>query len=215
MTNHRTAAHERPAHVEPMEDHLLTPFQPTGPYPQVMLDLPTGSAVPLSPAARGERIVIEGTLRDGDGTPVVDAMIETWQADAGGRYAHSEDPRHGDVDPAFWGYRRVATDGDGRFRIETIKPGRPLLHRPALSGVEDSVHIRQAPHLLVGVYGGGVLHRYVTRIYFDGEPANAQDAVLALVPESRRHTLIARRDDATYRFDIKLQGEDETVFFEA
>src|SRR4051812_2650770 len=110
---------------------MLTPFQPTGPYPQVMLDLPTGAAIPLSAAARGLRIVIEGALRDGDGKPVVDAMIETWQADAAGRYAHPFDARGGDADPGFWGYRRVATDQEGRFRIETVKPGAAPLHPDA------------------------------------------------------------------------------------
>ena len=179
----------------------ITPFQPTGPYPQVMLDLPTGAAIPLSAAARGERIVIDGRLVDGNGRPVFDAMIESWQSDASGRYAHPHDPRGADADPAFWGYRRVATDDDGRFRIETIKPG----------AVRDRA---QAPHLVVGIYGGGVLYRYVTRIYFDDEPANLTDPILQLVPAQRRDTLIARRDDGVYRFEIRLQGERETVFFD-
>src|SRR3954465_6452495 len=180
---------------------MVTPFQPTGPYPQVMLDLPTGTAIPLSAAARGERIVIDGRLLDGNGRPSADAMIETWQADASGRYAHPRDPRGADADPGFEGYRRVASDSDGRFRIETIKPGAPH-ERP------------QAPHLVVGIYGGGVLYRYVTRIYFDDEPANATDAILRLVPAHRRTTLIARRQEGGYRFDIRLQGERETVFFD-
>ena len=178
-----TARSERPS------THQITPFQPTGPYPQVMLDLPTGTAIPLSATARGERIVIAGRLLDGNGAPVFDAMIETWQADSSGRYAHPHDPRGADADPGFWGYRRVATDNDGRFRIETIKPG----------ALPDRA---QAPHLIVGIYGGGVLYRYVTRIYFDDEPANVTD------------TLIARRDDGVYRFEIRLQGDRETVFFE-
>jgi protocatechuate 3,4-dioxygenase, alpha subunit len=185
---------------------MVTPFQPTGPYPQVMLDLPTGTAIPLSAAARGERIVIEGTLRDGNGTPMFDAMIETWQADAAGRYAHPADPRGADADPAFWGYRRVATDQDGRFRIETIKPGAPALHPEG--------DARQAPHLVVAIYGGGILYRHVTRMYFEGEPLNETDVVLQLVPEARRSTLIATRDGATYRFAITLQGPGETVFFD-
>jgi len=184
----------------------LTPFQPTGPYPQVMLDLPTGAAIPPGAAARGERIVIEGRLLDGNGAPVFDAMIETWQADSAGRYPHPQDPRGAEADPGFWGYRRVATDNDGRFRIETIKPGRVS---PSDGGTEPP-----APHVVVGIYGGGILYRYVTRMYFADEPANDRDAILELVPEHRRPTLIARRDGSTYRFDIRLQGDGETVFFD-
>src|SRR3954462_1620797 len=119
MSTPPAAAQEPTEPSEPTEPVGITPFQPTGPYPQVMLDLPTGSAIPLSTAARGERIVIEGRLLDGSGAAVADAMIETWQADASGRYLHPEDPGASDADPAFWGYRRVATDNDGRFRIET------------------------------------------------------------------------------------------------
>ena len=178
----------------------ITPYQPTGPYPQVMLDLPTGAAIPLSDAARGEHIVIEGTVFDGAGTPVTDMMIETWQADAAGHYSHPGDPSASQADPSFWGYRRVATDDHGRFQIETVKPG-----------TADG----QAPHILVAIYGGGILYRYVTRLYFEAEPGNAADPVLAAVPADRRHTLIARRVDAgRYRFDIRLQGHVETVFFE-
>src|SRR5678815_4158333 len=132
-------------------------------------------------------------------------MIETWQADASGRYAHPQDPRGADADPGFWGYRRVATDNDGRFRIETIKPGAAC----ASGGTG-----RPAPHLVVGIYGGGILYRYVTRIYFGDEPGNATDPVLQLVPAARRHTLIAARDGNSYRIDIRLQGEGETVFFD-
>jgi protocatechuate 3,4-dioxygenase alpha subunit len=188
------------------ERRALTPFQPTGPYPQVMLDLPTGAAIPLDAAARGERIVIAGRLLDGTGAPIFDAMIETWQADAAGCYAHPHDARAGTADPGFWGYRRVATDNDGGFRIETIKPGA--------SSPSDGGAVRPAPHVVVGIYGGGIPYRYVTRMYFGGEPANATDPILALVPEHRRATLLAPRDGNTYHFDIRLQGEGETVFFD-
>ena len=178
----------------------ITPFQPTGPYPQVMLDLPTGTAIPLSAAARGEHIVIEGTVFDGAGKPVADLMIETWQADAAGHHPHPGDPSAAQADPSFWGYRRVATDNRGGFRIESVKPG-----------ATD----RQAPHMLVAIYGGGILYRHVTRLYFEAEPANTADLVLAAVPPARRHTLMARPVEAgRYRFDIRLQGEDETVFFD-
>ena len=95
----------------------------------------------------------------------------------------------------------MATDDQGRFRIETVKPG--------------TIAEGQAPHILVAIYGGGILYRYVTRLYFEDEPANASDPTLALVPSHRRGTLIAKSDGGTrYRFDIHLQGEDETVFFD-
>jgi protocatechuate 3,4-dioxygenase, alpha subunit len=198
VTSQRPSAPVAPA--APSAPLALTPFQPTGPYPQVMLDLPTGDAIPLNPAARGQHIVIEGTLLDGAGKPVFDAMIETWQADSSGHYPHPRDGQAVAVDPSFWGYRRVATDGQGRFRIETVKPG-------ASAG--------QAPHILIAIYGGGVLYRYVTRIYFDDEAANADDPTLALIPAHRRQTLLARGDDTgRYRFVIRLQGLDETVFFD-
>jgi protocatechuate 3,4-dioxygenase alpha subunit len=182
----------------------LTPYQPTGPYPQVMLDLPTGAAIPLARGAHGDHILIDGLVLDGAGKPVADTMIETWQADAGGCFHHPDDPRVANADPAFWGYRRVATDNGGAFRIETVKPG-------GVAGPPAG----QAPHILIAVYGGGILYRYVTRLYFDDEPANASDPILALVPMDRRQTLIARADGTQrYRFTIRLQGAGETVFFD-
>jgi protocatechuate 3,4-dioxygenase, alpha subunit len=177
----------------------LTPFQPTGPYPQVMLDLPTGAAIPLSATARGEHIVIQGTLLDGAGQPVADAMIETWQADAAGRYPHPSDPAAAEVDPSFWGYRRVATDDAGQFRIETIRPGTIAGH---------------APHILIAIYGGGILYRHVTRLYFADDERNTGDPTLQLVPPERRATLLAKPDNGIYRFEIRLQGRGETVFFD-
>ena len=185
----------------------LTPFQPTGPYPQVMLDVPTGMAIPLSADARGERVTIAGRLLDGAGQPVFDAMIETWQPDANGRFPHPADPRAADADPGFWGYRRVATDTNGRFHIDTVKPG-------SIRDPEGPVADLHAPHIVIGIYGGGILYRYVTRLYFADEPANASDQVMQQVPAERRATLIASRDGNVYRFDIRLQGERETVFFD-
>jgi protocatechuate 3,4-dioxygenase alpha subunit len=182
-----------------------------------MLDLPTRDAIPLSPAARGHHIVIEGTLLDGAGKPVFDAMIETWQADSSGHYSHPQDRQAATVDPSFWGYRRVATDGDGRFRIETVKPGATSTFAHGAPVDKQGGHHgpEQAPHILIAIYGGGILYRHVTRLYFDDEAANADDPILALVPADRRHTLIAHRDEAgPYRFVIRLQGQDETVFFD-
>ncbi|HEX2215952.1 MAG TPA: protocatechuate 3,4-dioxygenase subunit alpha [Xanthobacteraceae bacterium] len=161
----------------------------------------------VTPDASGTRIRIEGSVFDGDGATVPDALIELWQADAAGRYAHAgrEGARR---NTAFRGFGRAATDESGRYRFDTIKPG-PV---PGPNGA------MQAPHIIVNVFARGVLKQMVTRIYFSDEEANASDPVLALVPEDRRSTLIATQGDGVgraYAFDIHLQGERETVFFEA
>lgn len=154
------------------------------------------------------RIRIEGTVRDGDGSPIDDAMVEVWQADAQGRYQHPLDAGVASPDGSFVGFGRAGTDGSGRYWLETIRPG-PV---PWPSGGW------QAPHLNVQVFARGLLDRLATRVYFEEEPANENDPVLRRVPEERRDTLIARRSGSgeppTYRFDIVLQGEDETVFFD-
>lgn len=188
----------------------LTPSQTVGPYFAYALtprdygrvEFVTGNLV--TPSTTGERIRIEGRVRDGDGAPVPDAMIEIWQADAEGRYAHPADERRPNSD--FVGFGRAAIGADGAFFFETIKPG-PV---PGPDGAA------QAPHISVGVFARGVLKRLHTRLYFDGEAANAADPVLALVPAERRATLVARKaGEGRYTWDIVLQGEGETVFFEA
>jgi len=159
-----------------------------------------------TPDAEGERIRIEGRVFDGDGTVLPDALIEIWQADAAGRYANAQEQR---ANTAFKGFGRAPTDSDGFYWFETIRPGR-------VAGPEGRA---QAPHILVNVFGRGMTRHATTRIYFADENANAEDAILGLVPPDRRDTLIARREDnngePVYRFDIHLQGEHETVFFEA
>jgi len=152
----------------------------------------------------GERIRVVGRVLDGTGKAVDDALIEIWQADAQGRYAHPADPRGSNL--AFRGFGRfgTGTDPDLRFMFDTIKPG----------SVEG-----QAPHITMCVMARGMLSHAFTRIYFSDEAeANAADPVLATVPEARRETLIARREDTqagtVYRFDVHLQGADETVFFD-
>ncbi|MET3665737.1 protocatechuate 3,4-dioxygenase subunit alpha [Caulobacter sp. 1776] len=142
----------------------------------------------------GEPIVIEGVVLDADGKVVPDAMVEIWQADAAGRYAD------GSSNTGFIGWGRASTGEDGVYRFVTVRPGR----------VDD----RQAPHIAVGVFGRGLLKRLATRIYFEDDPANAADPVLALVPAQRRETLMAREAGSVWRFDIVLQGEGETVFFD-
>jgi protocatechuate 3,4-dioxygenase, alpha subunit len=161
----------------------------------------------VTPDATGERIHIEGTVFDGDGQPIPDAMIEIWQADAQGRYASPYDSR-ALPNTQFKGFGRSAANKDGAFGFDTIKPG-PV---PGPGGKQ------QAPHIVVAIYSRGMLRQVYTRLYFAGEPANESDPILALVPADRRETLIAHKEtkggQTVYRFDIRVQGENETVFFE-
>jgi len=186
--------------VGPFFAYCLTPK--TYGYPEVVVnDLVTEDAP-------GERIRIEGRVIDGDGKPVPDAMIEIWQADGEGRYTHSAD---GQTRPntRFKGFGRSDCDAEGRYRFTTVKPG-------PVAGPNGRA---QAPHINVNVFARGVLRQLFTRIYFEGEAGNASDPILALVPEDARSTLIAKRTmqsgAPTYVFDIHLQGQNETVFFEA
>jgi protocatechuate 3,4-dioxygenase, alpha subunit len=182
----------------------ITPSQTVGPYFGILL---RGRAEcrQVTAATSGARIVIEGRLFDGAGSVIPDALVETWQADANGRYRHPDDCRPQKIDPAFSGYGWAHTRDDGGYRFETIKPGRV----PAPDGGN------QAPHVVVSVMARGILTRFITRIYFDDEGANANDPILALVPAERRQTLIARRiEDGHYLFDIVMQGPRETVFFD-
>jgi len=149
----------------------------------------------------GSRIRIEGCVYDGDGNKVPDAMIEIWQADSQGRYAHPADPRPSNASFKGFGRFGTGTDPENRFIFETIKPG--------------SVDGEQAPHISVIVMMRGLLTHTFTRIYFSDEAeANAKDPVLGSVEESRRPTLIAQADGPVYRFDIHMQGDQETVFFD-
>jgi protocatechuate 3,4-dioxygenase, alpha subunit len=182
----------------------IAPFQTVGPFFQVLVGEVRGHDMLVGDGAQGTRITIEGQVLDGQGAAMNDALVEIWQADACGRYRHPADPQHAQADPAFAGFGRVATDPAGGFLFETVKPG-----------VVTADGRPQAPHVLVSVTARGVLTRYVTRLYFDDEPRNADDPILALVPEGRRHTLLASRiADRRYRFDIRIQGADETVFFD-
>jgi protocatechuate 3,4-dioxygenase alpha subunit len=181
-----------------------TTSQTVGPYLHIGLTwLITEDLAPEGVA--GERVGISGRVLDGDGRPVNDALVEIWQANAAGRYAHPLDQQAKPREPKFRGFGRSATDGEGRFRFRTVKPGRV----PGPGGR------LQAPHIAVNVFMRGLLKQLVSRIYFPGEAANAEDPVLALVPPQRRHTLIARAVAAgELEWNVVLQGEDETVFFD-
>ena len=181
----------------------LTPYQTVGPFFDFGLAV-AGTASIAGEGTAGQRITVGGTVRDGVGQPVPDALIEIWQANAAGRYAQAAAPGAAPAEDSFRGFGRCPTDNEGQFAFETIVPGR-IAFRESL----------QAPHLLVGVLARGVQTRLVTRIYFEDQPSNSEDPVLRLVPPDRRKTLIARRvADARYEFDVILQGEKETVFFD-
>lgn len=180
-----------------------TPSQTVGPF--FAIGLPWDAGQFAVPEGTPGSITISGMVYDGAGEPVPDALIETWQADGDGRFADLH--WHGGPShlPGFRGFARCgAEDGDGSYAIVTVKPGSI----PGLGGQ------MQAPHIDVSVFARGMLHRCVTRIYFgDEREANASDPTLASVPEGRRSTLLAQPGDAGYRFDIRLQGPGETVFF--
>jgi protocatechuate 3,4-dioxygenase alpha subunit len=192
----------------------ITPSQTVGPYFKYGLT-PNGEYAwndaftnnLITPDVSGERIRVEGTVFDGDGVPVPDCMLEIWQADAQGRFSDPQDAR-ALPNSSFKGFGRAGSDAKGGYSFDTIKPGQ----------VPDPDGTPQAPHILLAVYARGMLLHLYTRIYFDDEAANAADPVLALVPADRRATLIARRKagaaNAAYVFDIHLQGNNETVFFD-
>jgi len=184
-----------------------TPSQTVGPYFAIGLPFDVGSfAVPEgTPGA----IHLVGTIYDGAGIPIPDFLLETWQADPEGRFADMHGHGGSSEIDGFRGFARYGLeDGDGTFDILTLKPGRV----PAPPTLGDQT---QAPHIDVSVFAGGMLHRSVTRIYFaDESEANAADPVLARVPVERRATLLAEPVDGGYRFDIRFQGPNETVFFD-
>jgi protocatechuate 3,4-dioxygenase, alpha subunit len=188
----------------------LTPSQTVGPFLHIGLaaaDLPGSVVGPnVVPPDTPDRVVISGFVVDGDGAGLPDALVETWQADPTGRFASAEGGLAATAVPGFVGFGRAATGQDGGYAIATVKPGR----LPTGDGGYE------APHLTVSVFARGLLDRVVTRIYFaDEEAANATDPVLASLPEPERAaTLMATPTAEGYRFDVYLQGERETIFFD-
>jgi protocatechuate 3,4-dioxygenase, alpha subunit len=188
-------------------DFTPTPSQTVGPFFHLGCTDHASVGSLVTAATKGERIHLICRVFDGDGQPVPDAMIEIWQANAEGRYAHPEDTQQKALDPNFNGFGRLASDEQGSCAFATIKPGRV----PGDNGT------LQAPHINVSVFARGVLLRLATRAYFAGDPANADDSVLALAPTERRPTLLAQADPSDkgrWLFDIHLCGENETVFFD-
>jgi protocatechuate 3,4-dioxygenase alpha subunit len=189
-----------------MTDSALVPApsQTSGPFLSIgLLRDHVGPSVVSEDDPRAIRI--RGRLLDGNGDPVPDGLIEIWQANAAGRYAHEEDTRTDiPLEDGFRGFGRSGTVDDGWFEFVTVKPGRV----PAPDGE------LQAPHLVVLVFARGLLKQLVTRLYFpDESDANAADPILSELDETERTTLIARAEDGGLRFDIRLQGDGETTFF--
>jgi protocatechuate 3,4-dioxygenase, alpha subunit len=183
-----------------------TPSQTVGPFFSIGFSWLERSDL-TDGATGGTSISISGRVLDGEGQPVPDAVLEIWQADAEGRYAHPEDAAELLAANRFIGFGRITVNDEGQFRFTTIKPGRAI-------GPDGRP---QAPHLEVSVFMRGLLRRLVTRIYFPGEATNETDAVLSRVPSHRRSTLIAvPSSDApdTLIWDVHLQGNQETVFFD-
>ena len=164
-----------------------------------------------APLAKGERIHICGHVYEAGRVPRFNTIIELWQADAGGRFAHPNDPRHAEADPHFMGWGRTWTDKNGYFEFTTVKPGAYL----------DPVSGRQrAPHINISFTGSGLMRRLVTTLYFPGEAGNDADPVLAVISDARLHALLTLKalnsgqsGNSSYNIDIVLQGEHETPFF--
>ena len=173
----------------------ITPSQTVGPF--FGYALPYGDGPRVVPEWHPDAIRIHGRVLDGEGEPLPDALLEIWQAGPGGEVPASVGALRRDGHD-FAGFGRCGTDASGHYWFSTLKPGGP------------------APHIAVLVFARGLLKPVATRLYFPGEPGNAADPVLSGVPADRRDTLVAvREDDRSYRFDVHLRGEQETVFFVA
>jgi protocatechuate 3,4-dioxygenase alpha subunit len=167
-----------------------TPGQTVGPF--FGYALPYAGGPDLVPPAHPAAVLLTGRVLDGAGAGVPDALLEIWQADPDGRVVREPGSLHRDGF-AFTGWGRAATDNTGRYRFTTVRPG-------AAGGV---------PFIAMTVFARGLLHRLLTRVYL---PGAGEDALLAGLPEERRRTLIAREDGRRLHFDVRLHGEDETVF---
>jgi protocatechuate 3,4-dioxygenase, alpha subunit len=184
-----------------------TASQTVGPFFSFALDHPAWADLTDGGKAEGEAIRIEGRVTDGDGAAVPDAILEIWQANAAGKYDHPEDRQQKELDRNFRGFGRCATKEDGSFAFATIRPGP----------VPGGGNALQAPHITFCMFARGLLRHLYTRLYFEDCAAlNDADPLLASIDDpALRRTIIARKTaPAIYRFDIRLQGEGETAFFE-
>ncbi len=193
-----------------MRPLIPSPSQTVGPFFHFALDRPAWSDL-TADGATGGKIYIEGRVLDGNRAPVADALLEIWQANAVGRYDHPEDTQDKPLDPKFRGFGRASTGADGSYRFTTIRPGP----------VPGRGNTMQAPHINLTVFARGLLNRLVTRIYFADEPSNATDPVLSAIEDPMvQRTLLAERKGGgakhpvAYAFDIVLQGDGETAFFD-
>jgi protocatechuate 3,4-dioxygenase, alpha subunit len=181
----------------------VTTYQTVGPYFKIGLEAFYREDL-TKPNVPGEVIEISGTVFDADLAPVPDAVLELWQADSFGRYLI--EPQKQPFEDSF-GFGRVPTNEAGQFRFRTIKPG----------AVQGETPARQAPHILVSIFMRGLLYRLITRIYFSDEAGNADDPVLQSIEPQRRNSVLAKADPAQpkrYEWNVFLQGENETVFFD-
>ena len=176
--------------------------QTVGPFFRIGLIHSQAQSNLVTEKTSGERITLTGVVLDGDGQPILDALLEIWQPDSRGIFNHPADPLHDQADPHFWGFGRVENREAGWYEFKTIKPGR-----------RDGM----PPYINVHVFARGMLVHAMTRIYFSDEPDNERDPALMNVEPERRQTLIATREESgdlpVYHFDIHMQGEHETVFF--
>ena len=183
-----------------------TPSQTVGPFFHLGLDKLQNDNL-AAPGVAGERITVRGRVLDGDGKGVLDAVLELWQADSEGKYFYAGDAKGATLTGAFRGFGRIDTNIDGGFSFITIKPGR----------VKGAGEPEQAPHISVTIFMRGLLKQLFTRIYFPDDPINKTDATLSAVPAERRATLIAKPVAGVkdvFDWDVILQGEGETVFFD-
>lgn len=197
--------------LAPTPSATVGPFFPTHYFGEADHDL-TIAADPAK-RARGRKIYIGGTIYEAGRVPRWNSIVEIWQPDAGGCFAHPNDPRHADADPDFMGWGRRASGDDGYYDFISVKPG---------GYIDPLTGARRAPHINVSIMGSGLMRRLVTTFFFPDEPANAGDPVFAAIPDAAvRERLILRpetlphapADAQSYRIDIVLQGDGETPFF--
>jgi protocatechuate 3,4-dioxygenase alpha subunit len=184
-----------------------TTSQTVGPFFRIGLETLYANDIFGEGVISGERVAVNGRLIDGSGRPIPDAVIEIWQANSHGKYAHPEDRQDKPLEQNFRGFGRIPTDDNGCFQFTTIKPG-------CVPGSNDKM---QAPHLVVGILMRGLLKGLVTRAYFPDEEVLPTDPILELVEPGRRRTLILERSPEhadVFHWEIHMQGENETVFFD-